>query len=166
MKQQRDSKKVLTALGGGEPGQRESQTRLPGLDESSNASEMLVVVPPEIMRTSSGVNQSNNFFNARIPSAALPNFIKTNLLAKKGSHDRGALRSSSNQRSISNPRLGAGLSSSRGFGHKNQETSHPRSLNVIVNNLLDFKIEGVKPKYLQGLYEAKCKDLLINPSKD
>jgi hypothetical protein len=40
------------------------------------------------------------------------------------------------------------------------------SVNQIVQEFLEVKIPGVKAKHLRALYEAKCRDLVINPTKD
>jgi len=44
--------------------------------------------------------------------------------------------------------------------------SSENRLKGIIENYAVLKIPGIKEKHLKELYEAKCKDLVINPTKD
>lgn len=81
-------------------------------------------------------------------------------LSVQGQHTR-VIRSLSNGRKSSNNRVSNVMSGS--FSAKNDGI---KSIGNILQNFTGFKIEGVKHKHLQALYEAKCKDLQIKASKD
>ena len=62
--------------------------------------------------------------------------------------------------------IGDKARAARSVSNQRLYNSGPSSVNQIVQDFLQVKIPGVKPKHLQALYEAKCRDLVINPTKD
>jgi hypothetical protein len=71
-----------------------------------------------------------------------------------------AARSLSKERSGSNQTRGAFSVGSYNSGKVGT------GVGVVLQNSASIKIEGVRDRYLKELYESKCRDLQIRPTKD